>query len=119
MSMLRNENWDSTKVSHASGKYIDAVADAGEGPGGLAPPPLILDENDARRAEKGFFELPGPWSQDLDDAPPPLPLYEGRIRYWDVQDSGKNVPTTPIRGFFMEISLTLHCVWLKFRINGF
>ena len=54
MSMLRMENWDSTKISHASGKYIDAVADPGEGPGGPPPLPLFLDENEALRAEKKF-----------------------------------------------------------------
>ena len=73
MAMLRMENRDSTKISHASGKYIDAVADQGEGPGGgggggggapSPPPPLFLDESEVRRAEKNFF---------LDIVPRPLP----------------------------------------------
>ena len=75
MAMLRMENRDSTKISHASGKYIDAVADPGGGPGGggrpLPPPPLFLDESEVRRAEKNFF---------LDIVPrplPPPPLFEG------------------------------------------
>ena len=63
MSMLRMENSDCTKISHASGKYIDAVADPGERPGG-APPPLFLEESEVRRAEKNFF---------LDRPPPPPP----------------------------------------------
>ena len=34
------------------------MADPGEGPGGPEPPPpsLILDQNEARRTEKKFFE---------------------------------------------------------------
>ena len=41
MAMLRMENRDSTKISHASGKYIDAVADPGERPGGAPLPPYF------------------------------------------------------------------------------
>ena len=37
-----------------------AVADLGEGPGGLVPPPLFLDQNEAQRAEKIFFEAAPP-----------------------------------------------------------
>lgn len=32
------------------------MADQGEGPGGAGPPPLFLDETEARRAEKTFLE---------------------------------------------------------------
>ena len=70
MSMLRMENSDCTKISHASGKYIDAVVDPGERPGGGAPPPLFLDESEVRRAEKNFF-------LDRPPPPPPPPLFEG------------------------------------------
>ena len=58
------------------GELIEAhatlpVADQGEGPGGGGPP-LFLDQNEARRAEKNFFET-APLSQGLDDcSPPPL-----------------------------------------------
>ena len=44
------------------------VADLGEGPGG--PPPLsFLDQNEALRAEKNFFEAapPPPLSQGVDE----------------------------------------------------
>ena len=41
------------------------MADRGEG-----PPPLFLDQTEARRAEKVFFETaPPPLSQGLDDRP--------------------------------------------------
>ena len=45
------------------------MADPGRGPGG--PPPLFLDQNEARRAEKIFLEA-APLSQSLDDRDPPL-----------------------------------------------
>ena len=50
------------------------VADPGEGPqGGLAPLPLLLDQNEARRAEKILFWDRAPLlSQGLDDSPPLL-----------------------------------------------
>ena len=34
--------------------------------------PLFLDENEARRVEKNFFEATPHLSQGLDDRPPPL-----------------------------------------------
>ena len=44
---------------------------------GAQVPPLFLDENEVRRAEKNFFGRPSPpLSQGLDDCPPP-PLSEG------------------------------------------
>ena len=46
----------------------------GRGPGGPPPPPLFLDQTEARRAEKNFFWDRGPpLSQGLDDRPPPSP----------------------------------------------
>ena len=62
--------------------WLLAVADPGRGPGRPPPPPpLFLDQNEAQRAEKKFFEAVPRLSQDLDDmmAPPPLPppLSEG------------------------------------------
>ena len=40
---------------------------------GAQVPPLFLDENEVRRAEKNFFGRPSPpLSQGLDDCPPPL-----------------------------------------------
>ena len=49
------------------------VADPGEGPGGVRPLPLFLDQTEARRAKKHFFwRPPPPLSKDLDDRPPPL-----------------------------------------------
>ena len=45
-----------------------AEADPGERPGG-APPPLVLDQIEARL----FFETAPPLSKGLDDAPPPSP----------------------------------------------
>ena len=52
------------------------VADPGEGPGGPSPPPLVLDQTEARRAQKNFLEAALPTlSQGLDDRPPPpLPI---------------------------------------------
>ena len=48
------------------------MQDLGEEHGG-ADPPLFLDQNEARRAEKIFSEArPHPLSQGLDDRPPPL-----------------------------------------------
>ena len=117
MSMLRMENWDSTKISHASGKYIDAVADPGEGPGGAPPPPLpplFLDESEVRRAEKNFFLdiVPPP------RPPPPLPYLKVWIRHWDVQDSGKNLPIGP--SMVSSWKFRKPCtVSIKFIINGF
>ena len=54
------------------------MQDLGEEHGG-AGPPLFLDQNEARRAEKIFFEAcPHPLSQGLDDRPTtPPPLCEG------------------------------------------
>ena len=49
---------------------------------GAQPPPLFLDQNEAQRAEKNFFEagVP-PLPQGLDDRPPPyLRVW---IRQWD------------------------------------
>ena len=51
-----------------------AVADPGEGAGGLAPR-LILDQTKARRAEKYFWRLP-PVSQGLGDRLPPPPYFK-------------------------------------------
>ena len=45
----------------------ETVADSEEGPGG-PPPPLFLDQTEARRAEKNFFLRPPTPS------PPPHPL---------------------------------------------
>ena len=45
------------------------MADPGRGPGGR--PPLFLDQNEARRAEKIFLEA-APLSQGLDDWDPSL-----------------------------------------------
>ena len=48
------------------------IADPGEGPEGAHPPPLFLDENEARRAKKIFLRPGPPLSQGLDDQAPPL-----------------------------------------------
>ena len=40
-------------------------------------PSLLLDQNEAQRVEKNFFEPPPPLSQGLDDRPAPRPLSEG------------------------------------------
>ena len=58
------------------------IAGSRGGPRGGAGPPLFLDQNEARRTEKKFFEAcPHPLSQGLDDRPtpptPPPPLCEG------------------------------------------
>ena len=45
---------------------------------GARPPPFFLDQTEAQRAEKNFFETGPPLSQGLDDRPPPSPpLSEG------------------------------------------
>ena len=49
------------------------VMDPGEGPGGTAPPPIFLDQTEAQRVKKNFFETaPPPLSQGLVDRAPPL-----------------------------------------------
>ena len=49
-----------------------SVGDPGTGPGG-PPPPLLLDQTEARGARKFFFESGAPpFSQGVDDRPPPL-----------------------------------------------
>ena len=54
------------------------MADLEEGPGGARAPALFLDQTEARRAEKMFFETAPPphFCQGLDDRPP-SPLSEG------------------------------------------
>ena len=48
------------------------MTDLGEGPGG--PPPLVLDQTEARRAEKIFFLRPSPpVISGSDDRALPLP----------------------------------------------
>ena len=52
----------------------------GRGPG--VPAPLLLDQNEARRAEKHVFLRPTlPLSQGLDDPPPP-PYLKVWVRHW-------------------------------------
>ena len=53
-----------------SNSLLISVADPGEGTG-CPPPPLFLDENEARRAEKILIEGGPPLSQGLD---PPLDM---------------------------------------------
>ena len=48
------------------------VMDPGEGPGGTAPPPIFLDQTEAQRVKKNFFETAPPLSQGLVDRAPPL-----------------------------------------------
>ena len=59
----------------------------GEGPGGPGPP-LFLDQNEARRTEKIFFEAgPAPLSEGLHDRPnppPPPPYLKIWICHWTV-----------------------------------
>ena len=63
------------------------MQDLGEEHGG-AGPPLFLDQNEARRAEKIFFEACShPLSQGLDDRstpPPPPPYVKVWICHWTV-----------------------------------
>ena len=55
----------------------NAVADPGKGPG-APPPPLFLDQTEARSAEKIFWgdRAPLPLSKGL-DRPPPPPVSQG------------------------------------------
>ena len=54
------------------------VVDPGEGPGPAPPPPLLLDQTEARRAEKiVFWDAPPPLSNGLDDWDPPY------LKVWD------------------------------------
>ena len=52
------------------------VADPGEGPGGGPVPPLFLDQTEAQRAEKNFFQTVPPYLRVWMTAPP-RPLSEG------------------------------------------
>ena len=58
------------------------MGDPEKGPGG-PPPPLLLDQTEARGAGKIFFETgaPPPFSQGVDDRPPP-PYLKVWIRHW-------------------------------------
>ena len=49
----------------------------GRGQGGPGPPPLFLDQTEARRDEKSFFRRPTPLSKGLDNRPPPPHLKVG------------------------------------------
>ena len=54
----------------------ESVADQGKGPGG--PPPLLLDQNEARRAGKNFLSSPPPAISGSGSPPlSPPPLSEG------------------------------------------
>ena len=54
------------------------VADPGE-----PPPPLFLDQTEARRAEKIVSETAPPlFSKGLNDPPPPPPYLKVWIRHW-------------------------------------
>ena len=55
------------------------MEDPGEGPWD-PPPPLFLDQSEARRAEKNFLQIAlPPLSKGLDDHHPPPPLY---LKVW-------------------------------------
>ena len=54
---------------------MPSVVDPGEGPGG--PPPLFLDQTEARRVEKKFETWPPPNLRGWMRPPPPTPLSEG------------------------------------------
>ena len=61
---------------------IKTVIVSGGSRGGArgARPPLFLDQTEARRTEKNFFEPPPPLSHGLDTPPPPyLKVW---IRHW-------------------------------------
>ena len=53
------------------------VADPGEGPGGVRPLPLFLDQTEARRAKKHFFWRPPPPFLRMWMTAPPPPLSQG------------------------------------------
>ena len=61
---------------------IKTVIVSGGSRGGArgARPPLFLDQTEARRTEKNFFEPP-PLSHGL-DTPPPPPYLKVWIRHW-------------------------------------
>ena len=56
--------------------WYSSVVDPGEGLRG----PLFLDQTEARRVEKIFFETAAPLSQGLYDRPPPFPYLKVWIR---------------------------------------
>ena len=67
-------------VRHLSFQWISSVADVGEGSRSLLPPPpLFLDQTEARRAEKIFLET-GPlfylrvWITSSNPPRPPPPI---------------------------------------------
>ena len=56
---LNGHPWDQKRPPINRG--VCTLADPGEGPGGPGgPPPLFLDQTEARRAEKIFWGAPGP-----------------------------------------------------------
>ena len=61
---------------HYSKKRVNIGGSRGGARGAQGSAPLFLDENEARRAEKHFFDTVHPPSQGLDDRPPPS-LSEG------------------------------------------
>ena len=66
---LNGHPWDQKRPPINRG--VCTLADPGEGPGGPRPPPLFLNQTDARRAEKMFGGggTGPPLSQGLDDRP--------------------------------------------------
>ena len=93
------------------------MADPGEGPRGPGLP-LVLDQTEARRAEKIFLEdRPPPLSKSLDDQPPPYLMV--LIRHCMHMYSKRNDPN---KGFSLqpastatEISLCGHFANTNFR----
>ena len=60
-----------------------AVADPGEGSGRPGPPPLTLDQTEARRAKKKIFlETGRPPYLRVSMTPTPTPISEAWIRHW-------------------------------------
>ena len=54
-------------------RVLASVVDPGAGPGGSAPPPVFLDQTEAQKAEKYFWQTtPLPFSKGLDDWAPSL-----------------------------------------------
>ena len=88
-----------------SENHLNTVADPGEESG----PPLFLDQTEARRAEKNFFETrpPHPLSQGLDGSSPPY------LKVWIRHCNKLNLSLRVWKGLFSSgLKIKWGCDWV-------
>ena len=91
------------------------VADPGEGPGKpTLPPPLLIDQTEARRAEKIFFgdRPPSPYLRVWMDAFPRPSYLKVWIKYWYRWSYGSLVPKVFETGLgSLELDTSMPLSW--------